>query len=313
METQIINNFPKTNIEFQEKFATEANCENYLFYITWDNAFLCSKCGHKAHWKAKNGLYICKKCEHQHSLKAGTIMQKSKKPLKMWFTAIWLFTSSKRGINAKDLERQLGISYPTAWLWHQKLKNSSFNPERTKLAGEVEVDEFYLGGKKKGKTGRGSENKLKVVIAVEKMQFENSDKVYVGRVRLKEIENCGAEELTKFVEDNISLNAKVKTDKWPGYNKLSSIGYEHIAKKITNYNSEFKGLHNVVSLIKRWVLGTFQGKISQKHIQQYLEEFSFRFNRKHFDIGFKFYRLLEFVTLTKPLTYKEITGKLEMS
>ena len=313
MERQIQNNFPATNIEFQEKFVTEADCETYLFNIKWDNGFKCSKCSHDKYWKTKTGLCVCRKCEHQHSLKAGTIMQKSKKSLKMWFTAIWLFTSSKRGVNAKDLERQLGISYPTAWLWLQKLKNSSFNPERTKLSGEVEVDEFYLGGKKKGKAGRGSENKHKVVIAIEKMRFTNTNKIYVGRVRLKEVENCGAENLTKFVKDNISADAVVKTDKWTGYNKLKSVGYEHIAEIIKDYSSDFKGLHNVVSLIKRWILGTFQGKTSQKHIQQYLEEFTFRFNRKHLNIGYKFKKLLEFATTSKPLTYKQIIGKLEVS
>ncbi|MEA2042697.1 MAG: IS1595 family transposase [Bacteroidota bacterium] len=313
MELQILNNFPRTNIEFQEKFNSEDACETYLFDIKWNNGFTCSKCNHDKYWKSKTGLYICKNCEHQHSLKAGTIMQKSKKSLKMWFTAIWLFTTSKQGVNAKDLERQLGVSYPTAWLWLQKLKKSSFNPERTKLVGKVEVDEFYLGGKKKGKTGRGSENKHKVAIAVEKMQFKKTGKVYVGRVRLKEVENCGAENLTKFVEDNISTDAVVKTDKWTGYNKLKAVGYDHIAKIIEDYNSEFKGLHNVVSLIKRWILGTFQGKTSQKYIQQYLEEFTFRFNRKHFNIGLKFHRLLEFATITKPLTYRDITEKLVMS
>jgi len=313
MEKHIQNNFPTTNIEFQKKFATETDCETFLFNIKWNNGFKCSKCGHTHYWKTKTGLYVCTKCEHQHSLKAGTIMEKSKKSLKMWFTAIWLFTSSKRGVNAKDLERQLGISYPTAWLWLQKLKRSSFNPQRTKLSGEVEVDEFYLGGKKKGKAGRGSENKHKIVIAIEKIRFNKTGKIYVGRVRLKEIENCGAEILTKFVEDNISMDAIVKTDKWTGYKKLKSVGYEHIAKIITDYNSEFKGLHNVVSLIKRWILGTFQGKISRKHIQQYLEEFTFRFNRKHRNIGYKFQSLVEFATITKPLTYKQITEKLEVS
>ena len=313
MEKQIVNNFPLTTIEFQEKFATDEDCEAYLFDIKWHEGFVCSKCNYGEYWKTKTGLYVCKKCEHQHSLKAGTIMQKSKKSLKMWFTAIWLFTSSKRGVNAKDLEKQLGISYPTAWLWLQKLKKSSFNPERTKLSGKVEVDEFYLGGKHKGKQGRGSENKLKIVIAVEKIKFKGSYKNYVGRIRLKDIENCGTENLTKFVEDNISLNAIVKTDKWTGYNKLKSVGYNHISKVISDYNADFKGLHNTVSLIKRWILGTFQGKMSKKHIQQYLEEFTFRFNRKFLNIGYKFQRLVEFSVATKPLTYKQIVGKLEMS
>jgi len=317
MEELILKKFPKNNLEFEEKFKTEEDCENYLFEIKWGQGFKCSKCGHTNYWKGNNGMYICKECEHQHSLKAGTIMQKSKKPLKMWFMAIWLFTSSKRGVNAKDFERQLGISYPTAWLWHSKLKHSCFNEQRSKLKDEVEVDELYIGGQNKGgKQGRGSENKHRVVIAVEKKKKKdkkNGVRTYVGRIRLKVIDNCGSEELTKFVEENISKDAKILTDKWSGYSKLKDSEFDHIAKKIKDYSKDFKGLHNVVSLIKRWILGTFQGKVSKKHIQKYLEEFTFRFNRKHLNIGVKFKRLFEYVVLTKPLIYKQIIGKLEVS
>lgn len=314
MEQNLLDNFPKTNLEFQEKFKTEDDCEEFLFNIKWGNGFSCSKCDHSEYWKDSKGRYICKKCEHQHSLKAGTMMHKSKKPLKTWFNAIWLFTSSKRGINAKDLERQLGLSYPTAWTWHKKLKYSSFNQNRTQLSGEVETDEFYLGGKKKGgKQGRGSENKHKVVIAIEKRKYPKTDKNYVGRVRLKAVSNCGSEELTKFVQENINEDATIKTDKWTGYVKLKKLEYNHIAEIISDYNSDFKGLHNVVSLIKRWILGTFQGKTSEKHIQTTLDEFTFMFNRKHFNIGLKFNRLLEFVASSNPLTYREITAKLELS
>lgn len=153
METiKFIKIFPKIEIEFQEKFKDEASCEKFMFEIKWGSGFKCSKCGHTEYWEGKDGMYICKKCQHQHSLKSGTIMHKSKKDLLVWFKAIWLFISSKHGINAKDMERQLGLSYPTAWTWHKKLQNSAFNEERTKLNGEVEVDEFYLVGKKGDKT-----------------------------------------------------------------------------------------------------------------------------------------------------------------
>lgn len=119
--------------------------------------------------------------------------------------------------------------------------------------------------------------------------------------------------MSKFVEENISLKATVKTDKWSGYNKLQEIGYEHYAKKISNYGTDFKGLDNVVSLIKRWILGTFQGKVSKKHLQKDLDEFTFRFNRKHFNLGIKFKRLLEYSINTKPFIYKDIIRQLEMS
>ena len=168
--------------------------------------------------------------------------------------------------------------------------------------------------KKKGtKQGRGSENKYKIAIAVEKHKSRKTNKLYVGRIRLKVIENCGAAELTKFVEENVSIEAKVKTDKWTGYNKLKTIGYKHYAEKISDYETDFKGLHNVVSLIKRWILGTFQGKVSPKHIQKDLEEFTFRFNRKHFNLGVKFKRLLEYCINSNPFTYKDLVNQLETS
>ncbi len=313
MEQDIAKNFPKTVIEFQEKFATEAQCESYLFEIKWLDGFKCSKCGHDEYWKTDKGLYVCKKCEHQHSLKSGTIMHKSKKPLKLWFTAIWLFVTSKNGISAKELERQLGISYPTAWLWLQKLRCSSINPKRSELSETVEVDEFYLGGKEKGKQGRGAEDKFKVVIAVEKIKNPQTCVEYLGRIRLKEVESCNMENLTEFVNENISIQAQIKTDMWSGYKNLKNIGYSHQAEKIKDYNLDFKYLHQIVALIKRWVLGTFHGRLSKKHIQKYLEEFTFRFNRRHYNIGYRFKRLLEFSVIAKPLTYSDIIEKLETS
>lgn len=311
MDKQIFSSFPKTSIEFDEKFSSEEACEKYLFISRWGSGFSCEKCGHTEYWKDGRGNYTCKKCEHQHSLKAGTIMHSSKKPLKFWFKAIWLFTVSKRGVNAKDLQVQLGISYPTAWLWLQKLRRSSLNKERKKLSGKVEVDEFYLGGKKKGKQGRGSENKHKVVIAVEKVKGKKEE--FIGRLRLKVVDACSSEELTKFVKENAVEDAEIHTDKWTGYNQLKVNGYKHAAEIISDYDIEYKGLHNTVSLIKRWILGTFQGRTSKKHIQWYLEEYIFRFNRRFWGIGNKFERALNLAVVHKPLTYKSITNKLEYS
>ena len=311
MEEQIFSSFPKNSIEFDEKFNNEEACEQYLFEKRWGSGFSCSKCEHTEYWKDNRGNYTCKKCGHQHSLKAGTIMHSSKKPLKLWFKAIWLFTVSKRGVNAKDLQVQLGISYPTAWLWLQKLRRSSLNQERKKLSGNVEIDEFYLGGKKKGKQGRGSENKHKVVIAVEKKKGKKDE--FIGRIRLKVVDSCSSEELTKFVKENVNKDAEIYTDKWAGYNQLRRNGYKHTSEIISDYEVEYKGLHNTVSLIKRWILGTFQGRTSKEHIQWYLEEYIFRFNRRFWNIGDKFERAFSLSLAHKPLTYRYIINKLEYS
>jgi transposase-like protein len=311
MDKIIFSSFPKNSIEFDERFSNEESCEAFLFEKRWGDGFACSHCQHTEYWKDGRGNYTCKKCQHQHSLKAGTIMHSSKKPLKVWFKAIWLFTVSKRGISAKELQTQLGVSYPTAWLWLQKLRRSSLNEQRKKLSGKVEVDEFYLGGKHKGKQGRGSENKHKVVIAVEKLEYKG--KQYVGRIRLKVVTSCNTENLTQFVLDNIQGEAEIDTDKWTGYNKLTENNYKHTATKISDYDIEFKGLHNIVSLIKRWILGTFQGRTSKKHIQWYLQEYVFRFNRRSFNIGKMFDRALDFAIIHKPMRYSEIVDELEVS
>ncbi len=175
METITIHKkFPDNEIEFDDMFSTEEQCVNYLFEQRWTEGFMCSKCGKTDYWKSNLDLYICTNCEHQHSITAGTISHQTHKPLRYWFKAIWMFTSTKSGISATNLSKLLGISYPTAWTCLQKLKRCTINPEREKLSGTVEVDEFYLGGKHSGKQGRGSENKHKVVVAVERRESKNS-------------------------------------------------------------------------------------------------------------------------------------------
>ena len=126
------------------------------------------------------------------------------------------------------------------------------------------------------------------------------------------INSCNSEELTTFVKNNIHIDSLVRTDKWTGYCKLKENGYEHYAEKIKNYDTDFKGLHNVISLIKRWILGTFQGSVGAKHFQWYMEEFTFRFNRRFQNIGKKFRRFVELSIVSKPLTYKQIVKKLEV-
>ena len=142
--------FPDNEIEFDAMFSKEADCENYLFAQRWEDGFICSKCGGITYWKSNRDLYICKSCEHQHSITAGTIFHQTHKPLHYWFKAIWMFTSTKSGVSATNLSRLLGISYPTAWTWCQKLKRCTVNPYREQLGGTVEIDEFYLGGKHSG-------------------------------------------------------------------------------------------------------------------------------------------------------------------
>ena len=217
----IVEQFPKNEIEFDEIFATEDACYAYLFRLRWPEGFRCRKCGGKQHWLGARGLLICTNCEFQHSLTAGTIFHSTKKPLKLWFKAMWWVTTRKNGVSAASLQG-LGIgSYKTCWRWLQKLRACMIRKDREKLVGMVEADEFYLGGETSGKKGRGAAHKVPVAMAVE------LDGKKLGRVRFQVIENCGAGQLVPFIFDNVEKGSVVKTDGWPGYNQLKDQGYIH--------------------------------------------------------------------------------------
>lgn len=165
----VTEDFPRSEIEFDQRFSQPQACFDYLFHQIWPNGFVCKKCGHTRYWLSSRNLYICTQCEHQHSLTAGTIMDSSKKPITYWFKAMWWFTTRKSGINAVNLKELLGFgSYGTAWTWLQKLRRCTIRHEREKLSGRVEVDEFFIGGQRSGKRGRGAEGKSIVAIAVER-------------------------------------------------------------------------------------------------------------------------------------------------
>ncbi|MCP3897032.1 IS1595 family transposase [Moraxella sp.] len=178
----ITDDFPKNQSEFDERFNNDQACYDYLFSLRWPQGFTCRHCRHDKYWRSATGLFICTRCEHQHSLTAGTIMHGTRKHLILWFKAMWWFTTRKSGVNAINLQDLLGLgSYNTAWLWLQKLRSCTVRQDREKLAGTVEADEFYLGGKKSGKRGRGAGHKCAVAIAVERKNPK------LGRLRLQVI------------------------------------------------------------------------------------------------------------------------------
>ena len=247
-----------------------------------------------------------RECGHQASVIAGTIFQDTRKPLKTWFTAIWWVTTQKYGASAAGLRQVLGLkSYQTAWTWLHKIRKAMVRPGREELSGTIEVDETYIGGAESGgKRGRGTGNKALVAIAVE------LDGKRLGRVRMRMIEEASAETLKTFIGENISKGSKIITDGWSGYSKLEADGYEHEIYKrndATRTEETLPHVHLVVSLVKRWLLGTHQGAVQPKHLQGYLEEYTFRFNRKNAaKRGLLFYRLLENAMQVEPLTYKKL-------
>lgn len=163
----ITEDYPKNEIEFDQRFLDTKACYDYLFKQKWPNGFICKKCSHTKCWISAHKLYICPQCELNHSLTAGTIMDSSNKPIINWFKTIWWFTTRKSGINAVNLKELLGFgNYGTAWCWLQKLRRCTIRQDREKLSGRVEVDELVIGAQKSGKRGRGAEGKTIVAIAV---------------------------------------------------------------------------------------------------------------------------------------------------
>ena len=303
--------------EFVKQFSTEEQCRDYLFRLRWPDGFICPRCENKEHMVINDRLYECKACGRQTSVIAGTIFQDTRTPLKTWFTAIWWVTTQKYGASAEGLKQVLGLaSYQTAWTWLHKIRKAMVRADRTKLNGSVEVDETYIGGEEhNASTGRGTGNKVLVAIAVELREPGKKSKTglkRLGRVRLAVIPDASKDSLMTFVTDNIETGSDVVTDGWSSYSSLPTLGYKHtvyIQSKKEGDEKILPHVHLVISLLKRWLLGTHQGAASDKHMQAYLEEYAFRFNRrKAAKRGLLFYRLLEGAVNSSPLTYSDLVN-----
>ena len=235
--------------------------------------------------------FRCGQCDSQTSVTAGTIFQDSRVPLQLWFEAIWHVVGQKHGVNAKGLQRVLGLSrYETTWTMLHKLRIAMVRPGRDQLIGPVQVDETYIGGPRSGKRGRGAANKTLVLVAV-----EVKDKL-IGRIRLHKIENVSGASLIPVIKKSVQLKSEVRTDGWEGYSQLSVSGYQHtVIRETADVGKNLLPLANrVTSLLKRWLQGTHQGAVRSSHLTYYLDEFTFRFNRRTSSSrGLLFYRLIQ--------------------
>ncbi len=296
-------------LEFEKEFGTERQCREYLIKLRYpDSQYVCPKCGSVSSWKINETVFECKDCHHQSTAIAGTIFQDTHKPLMLWFRAIWYITSQKNGTSALGLQKILGLgSYRTAWTWLHKLRRAMVRPGRDKLQGIIEVDEAYIGAAGKGgKRGRGSENKVLAAVAVE----VNDNKI--GRIRLGVIESASSQSLHAFIADSIETGSTIVSDGWRGYNGLDSKGYsqEIRPKKDANDDNLLPHVHTVISLLKRWLLGTLQGSCSAEHMSYYFDEYTFRFNRRTSKYrGLLFFRLLQNAVNLEPSTYDHIICK----
>src|SRR5688572_25038267 len=288
--------FPRTATEFEARFASEEDCRAYWFKARWGGTPACAKCGSTRVWSTRGGrLFECAECGHQTSLTSGTVLERTRKPLKMWFRAFFEISTRRTGISAKDLQRIMGFgSYETAWTWLHKLRAALVRTDREPLGPFVQVDEALVGGK-------GGPNKELVLVAAEAG----------GRVRLAHADNNDAGTLKAFADGQIAEDAKVVSDGHAGYsaNSLGERPHEAIVQSKTEKreNDAVQACHWTISLLKRWLLGTHAGAVSDKHLQAYLDEFAFRHNRRKTDgIARIAARVIEQLVVRAPLTMRSL-------
>ena len=290
--------FPKTAPEFEARFGTEEDCRAYWIQARWGGKPACAQCTSTRVWTIREGTtFECADCGHQTSLTSGTLLEKTRKPLKVWFRAVFEISTRRTGISAKDLQRIMGFgSYETAWTWLHKLRAAMVRSDSEPLGPFVQIDEALVGGK-------GGPHKELVLVAAEAN----------GRVRLAHADNNDADTLKHFADRQIAAGTQVVTDGHAGYNEKSLGKRPHDAVVQTKAeraeNDAVQSCHWTISLLKRWLLGTHAGAVSDKHLQAYLDEFAFRHNRRKTNgVGRIAARVIEQLVAHAPLPMKTLVG-----
>ena len=297
--------YPSTFGQFQDWFSTDEACLEYLAKLRWPDGFICPRCRGTKSWTTGAGLRMCKDCSRRTSVTAGTIFDRTRTPMRTWFAAVWFVTSQKNGVSALGLQRALGLrSYETAWAWMHKLRRAMVVPGREMLSGTVEVDETYVGGISRGMAGM-STTKVPVMIAA-----ENLGRNRIGRVRL-EPTPPGPLQAYEFAKRVVAPGSLIKTDGAAQFLHLTKDGYEH--ERYVQLGSQtpahetLPAVHMVASQLKRWMIGTMHYGASREQFGYYLDEFTFRFNRRTSKSrGLLFYRLLNQAVQTEPHPLKTL-------
>lgn len=290
--------YPGSMQEFMDQFSTEEACLEYLSTVRWVDGFKCPYCRHTKAWKQARGVLRCKRCRHDVSVTAGTAFQGRHLPLRTWFQALWLVVSQKNGVSALGLARALGIKREkTGWSLLQRIRGAMIRIGRERLSGLVEVDEILIGGKRRIFEGRSPQGKTLVLVAA-----EDKGERGIGRIRMQIIPDASGVSLRAATTKMVELGSRVRTDGWAPY-RLEEWGYRHhrVKRQPSDPGDDPTPLvHRVSSLLKRWLLGTHQGRVEVSHLTAYLNEFVFRFNRrKSRSRGKLFYRLIQCMVRVK--------------
>jgi transposase-like protein len=271
--------FPRSIFELGQLFSGDDSCLEYIVEARWPDGFKCPHCnGTRFYWlETRKKMIKCASCREQISLTAGTVMEKTKTSLCKWFTGAYLMTTHTPGISALQFQRQVDIpSYECAFQILHKIRASAVRPNRDKLSGYVEVDESWIGGHRLGKRGRGAEGKALVVGAIE-VRGKGA-----ARARFRRVRNASHETLSGFIKAHVEPGSIVRTDGWRGYIGIEDYGYQHsreIEESPERAALILPHFHRVISNLKAWIIGTHHG-VSPKHMQAYLNEYCFRFNRR---------------------------------
>lgn len=299
--------FPKTLREFRERFAEEADCYEYLIQSRWPEGMICPRCQGRDFWRrSRRWLHQCRGCGFEVSPTAGTLLQDSHMPVREWFWTAYLVATHTPGLSAKQLQRQLGCSYKTAWYMLHRLRRAMVNQARSKLRGVVEADETIVGGVVEGFTGRGvtaAENKTLVLGAVEVLRWRDQEGVWqerAGRLRLAPVPRADEQSIGQFLNQNVEAGTAIKTDGWRGYSQTALSAYRHEPAP----GQIARHIHRAFGNLKTWLLGTHHG-VDPKYLAHYLDEYVFRFNRRNTPMA-AFQTLLGLTGTRPPLGYRKL-------
>lgn len=289
-------------LEFKKRFGTERACQNALEKMRWPNGFICPKCDRtKASRIKTRRLLQCSKCHYQVSLTSGTIFHKTRTPLQKWFWAIYLASQDKGGVSAMRLSKQLELGYKTAWaMLHKIRKAMSERDSGYTLSGSIELDDAFFGGAAKGRRGRGAANKTTVLVMVE------SRDEHAGFITMQTVESMEKSLVEKLVKKHIAPAQRIRTDAYKSYYGLTEMGHRHDGTPVPSKKAseDLPWVHIAISNAKRFLLGTYHG-VSHKHLQRYLDEFCYRFNRRAWEKQITL-RLLTACVSATPITFAEL-------
>lgn len=308
-QPQAGKDYPRNYADFLGWFPDDAACLDYLDWLRWPSGFSCPQCSCDKGWRMSDRRWWCKTCRRRVSATSGTIFHHTQTPLTVWFTAAWHMTAPKNRVSAKTLHRLLGFgSYQTAWAMLHRFRGAIGHTEHERLSGDVEVDETMIGGVRPGKRGRGAAGKALVAVAVEQAHPKG-----FGRCRIQVILSAESDTLRSFLLRHIEPGSTILTDGLASYPGAAASDYIHHSTPIKGSGMEahelLPGVHRVASLVKRWLLGTHQGSIGADHMQAYLDEFTFRFNRRGSRArGMLFYRLLQQSVEMHPVSFHDLVA-----